>query len=152
MKRGTGLSLNQLRRLDEVVDDWARWFCVRPNPAAHYAAPAGYGMAIDTSRQWMHTEEVLDTILRNICAIVDVAVDEMPESHRRVLHAWAWQEHYNRRIVAQVRMREAIERERQASVFRSNQRVQAGPLVTDETVEDAKRALVPRLIAHGVEI
>lgn len=152
MTRGAGLSSSQLRRLDEIVDDWARWFCVRVNPAAHYAAPAIHGRAVDSSRQWESTELILEGILRGVNEVVDVAVDELDEGPRRVLQAWAWQEHYNRQIVARVRAREAIERERQAAVFQSRRRGIEGPLVTEESVEAAKLSLLPKLRAHGVEV
>ncbi len=145
------LTLPQLRRLDELVEDWAVWHCDRHADRPALETAGIWRNVAETKRAWLSVSEQMEDALRSTNDLVDTAIDELPAEMARTLQAWAWENFYNRRIVAEVRKREAIERERQ--VYRSNRRGADGNrLVTEESVEAAKLALVPRLRAHGIDL
>lgn len=126
------LPVEDLRRLDELVDDWAVWHCAKPNPGKPSGASL-YRNAVDTGRQWQPLSDVVESIARTTARLTDAAIDDMAEAggeeHRRVLESYAWL-HFHRKAM-------------QAAVVRSNR-------VTDEQVEAAKLALLPFLRRHGL--
>ena len=133
--RSTQLSLEEWRRLDEVCDDWAAWFCDRwtERPGLEkqhlFRGGTGYWDEQDQMAKWDERNRGLQ--IRN--EDTDKAIDSLFDEHRRVLHAWAWESHYSRAV--------------QRKVFRSNQmRVPLTPVMVDE----AKLALLPKLRARAV--
>jgi hypothetical protein len=125
-------TLDELRHLDELVDDWALWHCAKVRPGKVKGSVL-YKQAVDSGRQWQPLSEVCEKIARATSAIVDVAIDDMARNpagveHKRVLETYAAL-HFHRRYMG--------------AVVRSNR-------VTEDQIEVAKHALVPYLRAHGV--
>lgn len=138
------LSPHARRRLNDLLDEWAFWWTRRMSEAPALEAPQSHGMAADTGRQWQSTYEIEGDQIAALAPLVDTAIDGMPDPHRRVLHTWAWLTHYNRGVVRRV---ERAMREQDPAVFRSNR-----ALLSDEAIEAATLALVPRLAEVGVTL
>lgn len=134
------LSQAALRRLDELCEEWARWYCDRwvDRPGLDSQTFGGP----DTGRQWRETYELNDEYLKSQSERVNMAIDNLPDQHRRVLHAWAWENHYNRGVIRRVEKTDTGLR-----VFTSNR-----ANVTPEALIEAQTALVPFLGWHNVEL
>lgn len=136
------LSAAAERRLDDLLDEWAYWFTRRLEDAPGIEVPSSHAMALDTGKQWRSTYEIEGERMAELSPLVDSAIDNLAEIHRRVLQTWAWVTHYNRGVVRRV---ERAMREQDPAVFRSNR-----ALLSDESLAAAKRALVPRLADVGI--
>lgn len=127
-------TLDELRRLDELVDDWALWHCAKVRPGKVKGSSL-YKQAVDSGRQWQELPELCEKIARATSATVDVAIDDMGRrdatgsEHKRILETYAAM-HFHRRWM-------------RAAVVQSAR-------INEEQVEAAKHALVPHLRAHGV--
>ena len=106
-------------------------------------SPAAHALALDTSRSWMTTCEIESDRLAALIPVVNEAIGNLAERHRRVLQTWAWVNHYNRSVVRKVegRVDEGV------SVFWSNRAI-----LTEENMAATKVALVPRLAEEGVYV
>ena len=133
--RSIQLSLDEWRRLDEVCDDWASWFCdrwaERPGLEKQHLFRGGTGYWDETDQMSKWDERNRGQMMKN--QTVDAAIDSLFDDHKRLLHAWAWESHYSRAV--------------QRKVFRSN-RVKV--VITAELVDEAKLALLPKLRARAV--
>lgn len=120
------LSLAELRRLDEIVDDWAMFFCKRVAPDGFESQ---FGDAVDSGRQWRPTHEIVEALANGIGEQVDLCVDELEPPHTRNLHLYA-RLHFLRQT--------------------SEMAVWTMQRLADEDVEAAKLALVPGLKRKGL--
>ena len=133
------LSPAALRRLDELLDEWAWRFTRRLSDAPALEAPAVHAMALDTSRSWMTTYEIENDRMTALIPLVNDAVGNLDAFHRRVLETWAAFEHSPGSVMRR------IEREIGVAVVRSNRAI-----LTEANLMAAKLALVPRLAEQGV--
>jgi len=133
------LSPLALRRLDELLDEWAWRFTRRNSDAPTLEAPAVHAMALDTSRSWMTTYEIENDRMAELIPLVNDAIGNLAEFHRRVLETWAAFEHSPGSVLRR------IEREIGIAVVRSNR-----AMLTKENLMAAKLALVPCLAEQGV--
>ena len=129
--RGTELSRDDWRRLDEVVEEWGRWICRRWEDAPGVEASAVYSMGPDLSRQWRTSGELADENLSRVAKMVDGAIGELDSKEQDALVVWARVQFYNR----------AVNRK----VFRSGR-----PSITDKWIEEIKLKLAPKLRARGL--
>lgn len=131
--RSLELSLEEWRRLDEVCDDWAAWFCDRwaGRPGLEkqeiFNTSTGYWDASDLVDHW--GERSRSMMIKN--REVDAAVDSLFVDHRRMLQAWAWEQHYSRAVQRKVIMSARV-------------------AVTQAAVDEAKLALLPKLRQRAV--
>lgn len=127
--RSKELSLAVWRRVDEICEDWAVWFCNDRAESPALESGSTFALAQNSGRQWEPTWRAIEDVLGSINEAVDVAIDALAPEHAVALHAWAWENHYRRQS--------------RSGVFKTNR-------ATVEEVDLAKEALVPRLRARGL--
>lgn len=155
-----GLSLGEWQRLIEVCDEWAVWFTRRWGDRPALQTTSAHKLAPNSGRQYQEPYEINAAALRGTAERVDLSITAMGvdlPDERRVLHRWAWLNHYNRKVIRTVEEIEGGRRVVHTSVYSSPERGADAPMdaepaiaVTEDSVTCAQLALVPYLPRYNV--